>query len=119
MDTQTTEIRLRAGRTRRSAGLIASPSESRGGAERRKTPGLSVSPASGWRSRPRDACASLRPVAIRDARLSALDRGFFRSRVTLSRRLEPPDQPAPGGGAVVRPRWSPGPPERELVRLAA
>jgi hypothetical protein len=85
------------------------------GAERRETQGLRGPWAAGEAAPAR--LRVRRPVAIRGARLSALHlRLFSGPGPRFLRWHSRHGQPAPGGGAVVRPRWSPGSPGLPLTR---
>src|ERR1043166_4363414 len=83
------------------------------GAERRETRGLAKPP--GWSAKPPQARLARRAASPCDregAPPGAPRAAFFRTRATLSQMtVSRHGQPAPGGGIVVSPRWSPGSPE--------
>ena len=95
----------------RVRGLSTCPSDSEG-AERRETRGP-AGPRGGRRNHPRHALRGVPPpLAIEEARLPALHmRLFFGPGPRFLRWHLRHGQPAPGGGIVVSPRWSPGSPE--------
>jgi len=92
------------------AGCAFSSAPPKGEAERRETRELARLPGD-WRGHPARLRSVLPPLAIEEARLSALHGGSFRSRATLSRgHLRRLISQAPGGRSVVTSRWSPGSP---------